>query len=193
MSLILLFEDTTAKIDALELDAMLVSEHVVENEITQHPVEVGADVTDHVRPKPDRLTIEGIVSATPVQFGGNARVGLGYDDNRVADAYQTLLTLRASAKLVSVVTRRASFDSYVIESIRFAEDAKSSRMLRFVAQLREIRTVESQTVQITQARAKGKTKGGKKTPGEAKDPLPKKMSFLMQAKEYAAKKWSGSP
>lgn len=34
--------------------------------ITEHPVETGADVTDHVRINLDRVTIEGFVSNTPV-------------------------------------------------------------------------------------------------------------------------------
>lgn len=39
--------------------------------ITEHPVEAGANVTDHVRPELDRVTIEGFVSNTPI-YGLNA-------------------------------------------------------------------------------------------------------------------------
>lgn len=34
--------------------------------VTDHPVEVGVDVTDHVRPLPDRLSLVGYVSNQPI-------------------------------------------------------------------------------------------------------------------------------
>lgn len=36
------------------------------NTITDHPVEIGAAVTDHSRPEAERLTIEGYISAKPL-------------------------------------------------------------------------------------------------------------------------------
>jgi len=40
--------------------------HETASEITEHPVEVGVDVTDHVRPLPDRITLVGYVSNQPI-------------------------------------------------------------------------------------------------------------------------------
>lgn len=46
--------------------------HVASTYITEHPVETGADITDHVRVALDEVTIEGYISNAPV-FGGTPK------------------------------------------------------------------------------------------------------------------------
>ena len=49
-----------------QFDAVLSEEHERDAEVTDHSVEQGVAITDHVRPEPDRLTLEVFVSNTPV-------------------------------------------------------------------------------------------------------------------------------
>lgn len=49
------------------LDATLKESFKAEAEVTQHPIEDGADVSDHVILKPTSLTISGIVTETPFE------------------------------------------------------------------------------------------------------------------------------
>ena len=53
-------------IDGWPVDLALTEEHSHDSEATQYPVEKGANITDHVRPKPISITFEGIVSASPL-------------------------------------------------------------------------------------------------------------------------------
>src|SRR5713101_5273233 len=55
-----------ALLDVITIDATLQEVHKADAEVTEHPVELGADITDHVRPKPVELRIEGIISDTPI-------------------------------------------------------------------------------------------------------------------------------
>jgi len=48
------------------LDASVSENHVASAQVTQHQVETGPDVTDHIRPMPQKLTIEGVISNTPI-------------------------------------------------------------------------------------------------------------------------------
>jgi hypothetical protein len=48
------------------LDASVNEAHQGSAQVTEHPVETGAAVTDNIRPLPRRLTIEGVVSNTPI-------------------------------------------------------------------------------------------------------------------------------
>jgi hypothetical protein len=48
-------------------DAVLSEEHTADAELTEHPVEEGVAIVDHIRPLADQLTLNVFVSNTPVQ------------------------------------------------------------------------------------------------------------------------------
>lgn len=50
----------------LYFDVCTDEQHHLQSEATEHPVEKGADVTDHVRPKVARLSLSYFVSNTPI-------------------------------------------------------------------------------------------------------------------------------
>lgn len=49
----------------IEVDATTREVHGFSNDVTDHPVETGAAITDHVRPKPITLSIDGVISNAP--------------------------------------------------------------------------------------------------------------------------------
>lgn len=53
----------------IALDATTKESYTTKAEATQHPIEKGADITDHIILKPDKLSISGIVTATPFPSG----------------------------------------------------------------------------------------------------------------------------
>ena len=48
---------------------VLQERHQRDNQVTEHPVDVGAPVTDHVRAAPNTLTLSILFSETPVTYG----------------------------------------------------------------------------------------------------------------------------
>src|SRR6266702_3660671 len=58
------------------LDAAVNENHTVAADITRHQVEKGSDVTDHIRPLPRRLSVEGIVTNTPIVAPGKPTSGI---------------------------------------------------------------------------------------------------------------------
>lgn len=50
----------------VSLDATLSQSHESTNTVTEHPVEDGANMSDHIRPDLDTLSLEGVISNTPV-------------------------------------------------------------------------------------------------------------------------------
>jgi hypothetical protein len=54
------------KTGAIVLDALIKEDYSADAEPTTHPVEDGADITDHVILRPRTLSIEGIVTETPL-------------------------------------------------------------------------------------------------------------------------------
>jgi hypothetical protein len=60
--------DQDDKSDILLVDATIKITPEYESEPTELPVESGIDVTDHIRVKPIRITVQGIISETPINL-----------------------------------------------------------------------------------------------------------------------------
>lgn len=69
-----------ARIGQVLIDAVVKEEHIADAKATSNPIEAGREVCDHVIVEPERLTIEGVISDTPVAFypgfGSLARYGI---------------------------------------------------------------------------------------------------------------------
>lgn len=64
------FRENNSDTDILPIDCTVSRSTNFENELTQHPVEDGPDVTDHIRSKPITMQIEGIISESPLGIEG---------------------------------------------------------------------------------------------------------------------------
>lgn len=63
----LVYERDNGSEAVILFDATLSEEHRAEAEITEHPVERGANVSDHIRPKLERLRLDVHVTNTPIR------------------------------------------------------------------------------------------------------------------------------
>lgn len=61
------------------VDVTIREGHGISAEVTEHPVELGSDVTDHIRPTPRSVQIEGVVSNTPIELPGSHTDGARID------------------------------------------------------------------------------------------------------------------
>lgn len=66
--------DPASALGQLHFDVVISEEHTRGAEVTDHTVETGIAITDHVRPLPDLLELEVFVSETPIQ-SSDAQVG----------------------------------------------------------------------------------------------------------------------
>lgn len=60
------WEGETGQTYFIGLDATVEERHVAPSTVTDHAVESGTDVADHIRPEPDMLAIQGVISNTPI-------------------------------------------------------------------------------------------------------------------------------
>jgi hypothetical protein len=74
VSVAILWHDNAGAVVSAVFDVDEQETHDLQNVVTEHPVEDGQDVTDHVRPALDRFTIQGYVSDTPL-YGNPGVVG----------------------------------------------------------------------------------------------------------------------
>jgi hypothetical protein len=159
MALELLFRVRPTVIEALELDASLSEEHTSDAEVTEHPVEVGADISDHKRKKPLQVKITGLVTNTPLKF-------LNFNSGDAAvTAWDLLQELQKGSALITVITTLKTYDNMAIISLSAPRDVKRGHSLEFTATMREIFTAKSGTVAAPETPAsKAKELGKVPTP-----------------------------
>ncbi len=143
----LVFATQPTKIESIALDAALREVHSGEVEVTEHPVEQGSNIADHTRPKPDRLTIDAIVSNTPINTTQRTRVveafGVSFTSSSLQDsrqgaagyaetAYAKLVELKDKGLPITVVTQIRTYDDMILTSLSVPRDSKTGEPLNLL-------------------------------------------------------------
>jgi hypothetical protein len=155
------------RLDVITVDATMQETHTFEADITEHPVEQGANITDHIRPKLKHYSIDGIISNTPIGPTGDlsdalhtGALALGvtlptfptsYDADlarsagsttRAKAVFEKLIALMDAAETITIHTPLKDYASMALESISVVRDQHlSSGAIRFMAVCKEVRTV----------------------------------------------------
>jgi hypothetical protein len=145
------------------IDVAVTEEHGSEAEITDHPVEKGGNVTDHMRVKPATVAIEGIVSDTPL-----GEVAL--DPSRLGstapsdDAHALLVKIQNDREPVAITTSLGRYENMELQSLSAPRDARTGKALRFRATFKQVTFVTNKrtTVRTAAPRSRGKSKHGMK-------------------------------
>ena len=156
---------------ALEIDVVLSESQTGGAEATEHPVERGANKTDHIRPRPLEIRIDGLVSnaavgqaQTPTYDAAKRAfdVASAGTEDRAQFARDTLEEIRTRGDVVMLQLGSAPsgqessdrysaggtmvaryFDSMALVDLSLPRDKGTGRALRFSATFRQIATVES--------------------------------------------------
>lgn len=137
--------------DPIVLDASVEETHTASGTLSSHPVESGVDVSDHYHVDPRGLSIEGVVSNSPLsQFaipGATAvesvsAIAAG-DTDPVKNAWEALQAIVDEATVVTVTTSLQVYESMVIESLNVLRNAQTGNRLEVSIRLRRIRFVET--------------------------------------------------
>lgn len=173
------FLTTIFKVDApdvaITFDATVSSTHSGDAEITDHPVEEGSDITDHIRRNPERLELNASVTDTPVKLLPALRAGPavsgGSLNKRSKEAWDALVQLKDEGALVNVATKLRDYENMAITNLAVTQDKDTSNVINARISLRQIiiATTESQPVTepINQSRKRKQNLGKKtKTPAD---------------------------
>jgi hypothetical protein len=179
---------------AITIDACAEESHQLTNTITDHPVERGTNISDHVRPDPDLVTLQCFVSNTPLSQEQQTRtiregnlefestsvedVPIGQDNGRGARVFAALEKLRLDGTMVQVVTTLKTYalketEGMVIQSITIPRRPANYDGLEFSITLKQIRIVKTRRTQdvrsIADKRTVPKQKTGAQTPQPKED------------------------
>jgi hypothetical protein len=143
-------------IDGYRIDAELSGDHTTENEVTEHPVEEGSDIVDHVRARPFELTVEGIVSDTPFgelreqrlrEAGRLDLLDLAGDVERIehgSRAYDKLRFIFERRQPVTIQTSAGIFERMAPLRLSRPTSAREGDACRFAATFRQVRLVANE-------------------------------------------------
>jgi hypothetical protein len=161
-------------IDGYVLDVAVSEEHAFDSEVTSHPVEQGADISDHVLARPINVSIEGVVSDTPIGAAATAR---GDTTLPSSDAFARLIAIRNAREPVIIETSLQVFRNMVLQSLQVPRSSSTGDALRFRATFVQVQLVVNERTVVEVAvpvAAKKKNLGNKAAPAvDAADVAPK--------------------
>lgn len=151
----------------LAFDVVTQEIHTMKNSITEHPVEKGANVTDHVRAEVDNITLDVFVSNSPIkrierlhqgdESGDTSTLDLGNgrsasvytQDNpvdNVSEMFRALRALRDTAELVHVITPLWDYADMVIREVSVPRTSAEGNGAKMTIDLKQVRLVEVRLV-----------------------------------------------
>ena len=142
-----------ATVGLVTLDASVSETHDKQAEVTAHPVELGSDVTDHIRRTPERLKISGVVTNHPLVFLASTRAqspvstDVGHVQDRAERADREFRRAMDAGELVEVFTTLRAYRNMAIVGYSVTRDKGRGAVLDFTIELQEVVLVSTERVQ----------------------------------------------
>jgi hypothetical protein len=162
------------RIDGYAIDVAVSEEHSRTADVTEHEVERGSNIADHVRVKPAQVTVTCVVSDTPI---GKMVSERGFDGVGFIvpsdDARAFLLRLLERREAVTIETSVGTYDNMVLVSITEPRNVGTGKAMRFSATFREIRFIDNErtVVPVSVPSAARRAKKGAKVAPTPDKPL----------------------
>jgi len=174
--------------EVIPVDVLTDETHTLTNTVTDHPVEVGSNISDHSRPEPQKPVLKCIVSNTPLP-GAKTRGTVVSDvvgASRSQAVWNRLEQLHNTPALVTAYTSLKVYDSMAIESVSVPRNARNANGLEFTVSLKRIRLVKNKQTTVVVAsdtRAQPPKKTGTQ---QAQQPDQEPKSLAVQLAEKGA-------
>ena len=138
---------TSANISGLKYfpDCTVSVSHSFENDVTEHAVEDGASFSDHIQNKNKTFSVSGIYNTKGLNIYTGDNIS---QDNRIADAYSFLVSLRDERKTFTLVSKYDVYPDCVVRSLRFPLAPTDGNTLLFEMDLVQIRKSKLEQVNI---------------------------------------------
>jgi len=147
----------------IQLDAVINESYSMPVEVTQNPVELGANISDHKRVLPAIYTIEAVVTNTPIGLAGFTGVigritdevsnlfgdSTGTGSTRLNLAFSSLEKLREDTETLTLQTGLREFENMVMVGLDINQDKTTSKALFFTAVFNEVIMPESEITEIS--------------------------------------------
>lgn len=131
-------------------DGFMEVEHTSKVQITSHPIQTGANISDHAYEEPDELNMTILMSDAMRSISDESEsqfAGIAY--TRSVGAYRILREIMRQKKVFSVGTRLKTYTNMMIQSLSVNDDIDSLHGLSVVVSMRQIFVVNEKTVKVS--------------------------------------------
>jgi hypothetical protein len=136
------------------IDVSIQEDHTYESEVTDYPIESGGSISDNIRPKPITVTMQGIVSNTPL--GGilaarqrtETTSAQGSANVMEKAAYFLLKQIWIDREPVTIRTSLNTFENMALTSLTIPKSKDVGSALHFTASFQQIQIVTNKRVQL---------------------------------------------
>ncbi|APM34590.1 TPA: phage baseplate protein [Klebsiella michiganensis] len=144
-----LFQQQSRRIGLIVPSVVISEKHNDTLEITEHPVEVGAAISDHAYRRPSEVVMQVGFSGggSLLDFLDTTSFGLSVGLSP-KETYQELLDLQNSRVPFDVVTGKRIYSNMLIRALEVTTDRTSENVLSAVLTLREVIITSTTTTQV---------------------------------------------
>lgn len=144
-----LFQQQSRRIGLIVPSVIISEKHNDTLEITEHPVEVGAAISDHAYRRPSEVVMQVGFSGggSLLDFLDTTSFGLSVGLSP-KETYQELLDLQNSRVPFDVVTGKRIYSNMLIRALEVTTDRTSENVLSAVLTLREVIITSTTTTQV---------------------------------------------
>jgi hypothetical protein len=139
------------RIGGYPMDLAMSEGHNFPGQVSEYPPEQGADISDHIRDMPPEITLECIVSDTPVGDIATdpTRTAAGLETPlQSTDALEKLREMKALRKPITIETSLGVFESMAFVDLDVPKDAGKSGGLFFTARFKKVVVVTNRRVKV---------------------------------------------
>jgi hypothetical protein len=216
------FELANGQIQAIEIDATTNETHEASAEVTEHPVERGADISDHARKNLDAITLQVVVSNQPIRQPGTQMDGvqseqrgleisdpttglvlatanvLAFDGefDRVRTVYGELLRLMEESVVVGIITSLREYENMLLRRVSPIREASTGDSLRCTVEATEVRIVDSEVVDVPdpeETRGRDARNRGRRNNEEADDETGERNTSIARGLLDSIISWNAGP
>lgn len=151
-----LFSQQKRRIGIIVPSVAISEKHSDTLEITEHPVEIGAPVSDHAFKRPSEVTMElgfasggSLLDAIDTTSIFNVDTGLSLGTSPEA-MYKQLLDLQESRVPFDVTTGKRQYKNMLIRAIEVTTDKTRENVLMCLLTLREVIITSTQTIHVAE-------------------------------------------
>lgn len=148
-------------------DVTVSEAHSGSMQVTSHPIELGAEIADHLIKQPEEITIEGIWSNTPVS---NPLKLITMDPDTAGQEFEKLLDLQDKGYLAYILTPLKEYANMALISWDVKRDETTGNAVFIMMKFKEVNTVELQEVDApepSKPRATPKKPTGRQSKGKS--------------------------
>ncbi|WP_454734237.1 phage baseplate protein [Cupriavidus pauculus] len=141
------------RIGTIQIGVELEETHLDELQITEHPVEKGAEINDHAFKRQPELTLKcGWSNSQIAALAGTLQSIFEGGELPTADyvstVYSQLLALQETRQPFDVVTSLRIYRDMLFKSLSVTKDQKTGAALNVTATLKQIRIVQTQATKL---------------------------------------------